>query len=153
MITVVPFEMEHLDYLLPNLRDHDAKMVELYGGEKDVREMFDRVRKIAVTNSFITESGDVVAVWAFIKKWEGTAHCCAWTSALVDKMQKEFWKACKRGLDSAQEALGLHRLEADVRVDHPSGRDWLLRLGFETEGVMRQYGADKVDSYLMGRVW
>ena len=37
MITVVPFEMEHLDLLIPTLRDHDAKMVVLHGGDIAVK--------------------------------------------------------------------------------------------------------------------
>ncbi len=153
MITVVPFEMEHLDLLIPTLRDHDAKMVVLHGGEVALRQMFEALSKFAIMNSFVTERGEVVAVWVFVQKWPGVAQCFAWTSTLVDVMPKEFWKACKRGLESAQEAIECHRMEADVRLDHPHGVRWLQKLGFKIEGCMRQYGVDKMDSYLLGKVW
>ncbi len=75
MITVVPFEMEHLDLLIPTLRDHDAKMVVLHGGDVALRQMFEALSKFAIMNSFVTERGEVVAVWVFVQKWPGVAQC------------------------------------------------------------------------------
>lgn len=153
MIKVVPYCDEHLETLLPNLRPHDAMVCKLHGGQTSMRATFKALSEVACMNSFVTDSGEVVAIWIFLPKWEGVAQCYAWTGNAVDKMPKEFWRACLRGLESAKEAMGLHRLEAYVRTDHPHGRGWLSRMGFATEGLLRQHDVDKCDAYMMGRVW
>jgi hypothetical protein len=152
MIKVVPFEMEHLEQLLPKLREHDAMVVRLHGGFGSMHRLFGKLEKCAIINSFMCED-EVVAIWVFLQKWPGVAQCSAWTGTAVERMPKEFWKACVRGLESAQEAIGLHRLEAHVRADHPHGFKWLQKLGFEVEGIMKQHEVDKVDAYMLGRIW
>lgn len=152
MINVVPFEMEHIEQLFPKLRDHDAQIMELHGGQDAIRKMFHYMVKVGVINTFICED-EVIAIWMFLQKWPGVAQCHAWTGKGVDRMPKEFWRACQRGLESAQEAIGLHRLEAYVRADNPYGYRWLTRLGFNVEGLLSQHDVDKVDAYLLGRTW
>lgn len=100
-------------------------------------------------NSFVTKRGEVVAVWVFVQKWPGVAQCFAWTSTLVDVMPKEFWKACKRGLTSAHEAIGVPQ-DGGRCASGPSSTELDgYKLGFKIEGCMRQYGVDKMGSYLL----
>lgn len=50
-------------------------------------------------------------------------------------------------------ALGLyHRLEITVKCGYTKGWDWAKSLGFECEGILRQYGHDKSDHWIFSRL-
>ena len=58
----------------------------------------------------------------------------------------------KRKIDWLIEKNNLHRAEASVRVDFPEAIKMVEFLGFEREGLMKQYFPDKSDGILYAKV-
>jgi RimJ/RimL family protein N-acetyltransferase len=48
--------------------------------------------------------------------------------------------------------LGLTRVHATIRADFHNAEKWIKIVGFEKEGVMRNYGPDGEDHILFAKV-
>lgn len=152
MIMVVPFEDWHLDWLIPRLREHDWTMALRHGGEFHIRSLIEQMKPHAVIMSSITTDGEVAAIWIMQKKWNGVMTIHAYTGQAVDRNKVEFFKACIRGLETAESSMKLHRIEAVVWAGYDRSVKWLERLGFAQEGTMKKFGPDGLDAVLMARV-
>ena len=62
-------------------------------------------------------------------------------------------KAAWALIEKAQSILDLWRLEIAVDTKHESALRWAQLLGFEVEGMMRCFGPNREDAYLMARIW
>ncbi len=77
-------------------------------------------------------------VWVL---WPGVG--AAWsmiTKEARESFPKTLYKSVKQMLAAIEERDDLHRIEATVRYGHPSAHSWIRHLGFEREGLMRNYG-------------
>ena len=92
-----------------------------------------------------------VAVFGFVPIWQGVAE--SWL--LVDDIARTKPVAMtKYGLwahDISKISMGLHRQQITVRITDKRAYKWALALGFTQEAVMRAYGPDGSDYYLMAR--
>ena len=90
-------------------------------------------------------------VFGFVPIWKGVAE--SWM--LVDDMARErplaMTKGGKMAHDIAKISLGLHRQQITVRIDDKRAYKWALALGFREEALMRHYGPDMSDYFLMAR--
>lgn len=69
----------------------------------------------------------------------------AWGLISEELAQYKFWlhKTVKRKLYEIMVKHGLHRLQATADIRHEVAVNWLLALGFEEEGILRQHGPNK----------
>jgi hypothetical protein len=85
--------------------------------------------------------------------WRGRAQ--AWC-VLAPDIPRTAWpaihRAVARRLAQAAEVFELRRIEAEAMFGYPPAARWLRLLGFEAEGVMRNYGPHGEDFLRFARV-
>ncbi len=95
----------------------------------------------------------VLACFGIWPMWPGVAK--AWSMISQEarmRWAKSLYKSVKELLDAAEERDSLTRIEATVRYGHPSAHSWIRHLGFEREGLMKNYGMGGVgDHHLYAR--
>lgn len=92
--------------------------------------------------------GRVLGCGGFALRWKGNA--LAWAYVARD-VPRAAWVALTRAVAAKIEglrALGVWRVDAEVRWCWPAGERWVRMLGFEFEGVALRYAPDGGD---MGR--
>lgn len=97
----------------------------------------------------------IVAVGGLQMKWEGVG--LLWLMLTADCKKYGIYglialEAIKEKMEYLIEKNNLWRAEAAVRTDFPQAIKMIEFLGFEREGIMRQYYPDKSDSYLYARI-
>lgn len=135
MIKVVPFVPEHFEKIV--LRDCYK------------RENISVVGMKAAT--FLLENEPMAIVGAQII-FDGVLQAWALTSDLISKKPIAFTKACKLMLKNQIEEHKIRRVQITVRTDYDHGWNWAIALGFELEGIMRNYGPDGCDYGLFAMV-
>lgn len=122
----------------------------------DELQLEDVVRASSSPNTCIytiTVDEQPAAFMGLNMRWAGVAETWSVTSALVKKVPLGFHKAVKRLMIDHVKALGLHRIHCTVRADYPDGARWLESLKFKEEGMMHQYGPNKMDYVMYARVF
>jgi hypothetical protein len=136
------------DMLRINLRDIDCRT----GTD------FDAGVKSAVAAS---ERGEAFTAWiedevmfigGMIPLFTGVAEVWSLTGEPVALYPKAFHKAVNKMLDYWDSLYNLHRIQCKVVSEHERSREWLKRLGFQEEGLMRKYDAKGNDYYMYARV-
>jgi hypothetical protein len=83
----------------------------------------------------------VMACFGVCPMWLGVARAWAMISQEArQRCPKTLYSEVKRHLAIVEERDDLTRIEATVRYGHPSAHSWIRHLGFEREGLMRNYG-------------
>jgi hypothetical protein len=90
-----------------------------------------------------------VMIFGIVPIWNGVAE--AWMIA-DDKIRNKPYtltKYSKRFIDIVPISLALHRLQITVRIRDKRAVSWARFLGFTEEGILRGYGPDKANYYMM----
>ena len=134
-IKAIPFEMAHLDLIVPN--DEDVKR---YGEISS--KMHHPLAELSVAWSGVYD-GRILLCGGVFQCSNHTAHC--WT--LISKFAKLYpipvVRAIKNQLENIMQDMGLHRVETSNIEDAHDHHKWCRLLGFEEEGVMRYYDDQK----------
>lgn len=93
-----------------------------------------------------------VAVFGFVPIWNGVCETWLMPDEKVRTIPYTLTKIGKRVMDIATISMGLHRIQLTVRTTDKRAEKWAYAIGFEKEALMRKYGADGVDYFLMARV-
>jgi len=93
----------------------------------------------------LLDGGKVYAVTGLAPLWDGVSE--AWFIPTEDMQHKKVQtiRIVRRELDAAIKRLKLRRVQAVVRSDFKSAHKLARFLGFESEGLMKQYGPDGLD--------
>ncbi len=141
---IIPFEAAHLSCVAPQ------------GAQRGVSEKLspataDSLALADLAFSAVQE-GYVVGCAGIVPLWPGVGQAWAVLSDTALSHPVILTRAAMRELQRIEEQLGLHRVQATVAEDHIEGRRWLAWLGFEVEGLMRNYGPEgEGDFWLYGR--
>lgn len=84
------------------------------------------------------DDAGVVAVLGVAEEWEGRAQCWALLSAHAGR----HLVALTRAVRAYFATTGYRRIEAQTPEGFAEGQRWLRLLGFEAEGLMRNYYPD-----------
>lgn len=68
------------------------------------------------------------------------------------KFKKSFHKAIKSMISKSVKTFNIHRMQITVKEDFHKGFKWARSLGFETECLMKAFGSDRKNHYLMSRI-
>jgi len=94
----------------------------------------------------------IVGCAGIVPLWPGVGQAWAVLSDEVLAQPVALTRAVQRELARIETEHGLRRVQATVAEAHFSGRRWLAWLGFEVEGLMRNYGPEGAGDYwLYGR--
>jgi ribosomal protein S18 acetylase RimI-like enzyme len=96
--------------------------------------------------------GKPVAMFGCIMLWTGVAEMWSIISDDARRYPKQLTIVAKGFSDIVAQSLSLHRLQLTVRSDEPRALRWAEYLGFEIEGLMRNYSPDGADTYILARV-
>jgi RimJ/RimL family protein N-acetyltransferase len=91
------------------------------------------------------ENGHLVGSAGLIKIWPGVSEAWFVGSWRLNNNVMAGARATRRKLDELMKAHELHRIQAVVRADWPTARRFARYLGMKDEGVMKQYGSDRMD--------
>ena len=138
---IVPFEMKHLRHI--DIRKWDRALV----ASVDPRPM------IAAGPAFtlLTEE-KVMGMGGVALLWDGVGEAWIISSPLFHKYPLAVTKAVHKMLGLIEKGRKLHRVQAAVLEDHPSGHKWIKSLGFVSEGKMTAYGPKRENFIRYARV-
>jgi hypothetical protein len=94
----------------------------------------------------------IIGSAGFLPYWPGVAEVWALVTPLVHNYPLEFCKFIKKNMESVISIVGLSRVQATVKVGDQMAVKFLQFLGFKIEGLMRKFGPDGSDNFMMGRV-
>lgn len=144
---IEPYRPEHIKHM--ELRTAD--IIGTYGDNALATntEAIERLNGPAWT---VFANGEPIAVLGIAHIVEGVAHVWALTSVKVEDHKKTFHRDVMEMNNAVMDSFGLHRLQTYVRSDYERSINWLERLGFIKEGLLRKFTHDKVDTWVMTRV-
>lgn len=96
--------------------------------------------------------GRVIACGGVMLLWGSVGEGWILGSTLIDSHKLAFHRAVKRMTVDIQDNMRLTRVQTVVHCEFPESAKWLERLGFENEGVMRNYGVHGDDYWRYARV-
>jgi hypothetical protein len=136
------------DMLRINLRDIDARTgTDFDAGVKSAVAASERGEAFTVT-----VGDEVLFIGGMIPLFTGVAEVWSLTSEVVELYPIAFHKAVDKILSYWDSLYKLHRIQCKVVWSHTRSREWLKRLGFQEEGLMRKYDAHGRDYYMYAKV-
>ena len=141
-VVIVPFMREHLDKFTinqPDLQGHD---------DSELRHRI--ITQCAGGGGIsVVQRGKVLGIFGSSTIWHGLDE--AWF--LVDEAVRRYGiamtKVAKKWIALKFQKDKLNRLQITVRCDDVRAYKWAKCLGFQKDGVMRRFGPDGSDFFLM----
>lgn len=136
MITVIDYKPEHL-----------AKI--------DLKECFtptDRPRTICTKAVTVMNGETVLAIFGAFVFVPGVMHIWGMVSKEVRKSPIGFYKISCKLLAFYEKHEKPRRIQIDIKSGDAELAHWAASLGFQCEGIMRNFDRDGSDCYLYGRV-
>ena len=97
--------------------------------------------------------GESVAAIVFARlMYSGVAEVLMLSTDRVEQHKRILFRICRRCADDVQQTHGFHRLETRIPANYEIGRRWAERFGFESEGIVRAFGALGEDYVLYSKV-
>lgn len=113
-------------------------------------EVFDQQEQMgAAVTAFVYN--EPAAIFGFVSIWKGVAEAWLVADDVMRSMPVTFTKSAKQVLDISAISMGLHRTQITVRSTDTRAYKWASAVGFNEECLMRKYGTDGVDYFLMAR--
>jgi hypothetical protein len=145
-VNVRPFQLD--DMLRINLRDIDCRTgTDFDTGIKSTVAASERGEAFTVE-----VDNEILYIGGMIPLFTGVAEIWSLTGEAVAIYPVAFHRSVSKILDYWDTAYKLHRIQCKVVSEHKRSREWLKRLGFVEEGLMRKFDAKGNDYYMMARV-
>jgi hypothetical protein len=94
----------------------------------------------------------IIAAAGVVRLLPGSGEAWALVTPLIHRYPIAFFRAVRESLESIILELKLHRVQSTVKVNDKRSVKFLIKLGFEIEGLLRKYSPDGLDHFIMGRV-
>lgn len=131
MIEIRKYQPE--DFLTIKRRDFDALAFMHFPNPKAIAS------RLAKGPAFTMLNGNIIACAGVLPLWKGSGEGWAVTSPLVEKYPVTFAKSVFLKITEIIEEMQLIRLQTVVDAEHTVSQNWLKRMGFKDEGLMRKY--------------
>ena len=144
-VVIVPFLTEHvLKFAIsqPDLEGHDKE------------ELKERIIAQAQQGQAISviERGKTLGIFGSTPIWKGLDEGWFLVDEAVRRYGIAMTKVAKKWIALKFQKDSLNRLQITVRCDDIRAEKWAKCLGFQTDGVMRRFGPDGSDFFLMSIV-
>ncbi len=144
MIESIPFKPGHLD-LMP--------IKEIYAGDPTLIERTHYIcSSPGVLAYTLVRNGLVIAVIGGHILWPGVMQVWMITSDRCREFPKDFHTSILKTMDFVIARYNLRRIQCEVKYGYDEGVRWITSLGFQCEGIMREYGPEGSDYILYARV-
>ncbi len=98
------------------------------------------------------KNGHIGCIVGGCQVWNGVARIWAVTTPYLDEHPVGYTRTVLALLKWGVRHYNIHRAEMTVKADYQAGIRWAKLMGFEAEGLLRNYGCDKSDYLLFGRL-
>ncbi len=140
-LDILNFHPAHVE--LAYLTPHEEKNFSRLPGAFQTLIELNRKSAQAVT---IMQDGKILMMCGFINLWPGTAELWLIPTTYALDCPIVFSKSVKNMIELMAESLRLHRMQATV-IDDDSHSNFMDFLGFEKEGLLKQY-SDAKENYI-----
>ena len=130
------FDIAHIDLINLKIKYEDLSLLKA--------ETFPNRNLGDEAKTFIIEDKVIFACGIRMVR-EGVGECWVVPSVHVDKYAKSFYKEIKQLLSTYSVKMGLHRIHTTIDKQFVN---WIEKLGFDRECVLRRITSDKKDEYL-----
>lgn len=118
----------------------------------DAYSRFENMAAASVQAATFIQDGRIIFCAGFTILWGGVADLWMVPSVYVRENPLAFYRTVRGYLKVLPETFKLHRIQTTSYND-AFHEKWMTKLGFQKEGVMRQYRHDKSDMVMYGRVF
>jgi len=142
---IVPFQPRHLD------------AIEIKGFELDYVEAIPNYREYVIFNAQLDNSftgivrGKVILIFGVRSIWPGVAELWMLPGAGIEKHTIAVVRGARAVLDNVIEHLDIMRLQLTVHCQNDTAYKFAKALYFEEEALLKHYGPEQADYYLMAR--
>jgi len=133
---------------LSNIREVDKKVL----AGIDIEMTVDHYSKLDSSYSYFV-NGQIIAITGSIPVWSGVSELWMLTTDYVDENKLFFYKSTLKLLNYDRIKYNTHRYQCAVHTDNVKSMNWLSKMGFESEGIMKAYSPDKTDYIRMSKTW
>lgn len=141
----LPFHVDHTKNF-QGIIDYDTKSITL---EDRIRYLDFQSRCGPAITAFVNNIP--VAVFGCVILWNGVGEAWSVFSKQARRYPIAMTKSAFSFFDSCEISFSLHRLQITVNSNDKRAVAWAYYLGFKSEGLMKQYSADKDDTFMMRR--
>lgn len=141
-VVIVPFIAEHLDKFetdQPDIKGHDPESMRSH-------ILSQAQAGIAIS---VIQNGKTLGIFGSSKIWNGLEEAWFLVNEVVRRYGISMTKVAKTFISEKFAEDSLNRMQITVRCDDVRAYKWAKCLGFNVDGVMRQFGPDGSDFYLM----
>jgi len=142
----MPYAPDHYSYINTNNKDIGA-IGEVVSQQKLIDAQADMGEAISVLIH-----GRPAGIFGIVPIWKGIAEFWFIPDEALRNYPMFMTKAARTFIDICAISYGLHRQQITVRCDHKEAVKWAKALGFQQEGLLRSYGPDRSDFYMMSIV-
>ena len=145
---VVPFHNTHLKVM--DFREHDLQIINSF---VDYHEMTQNLNGNGLSFTGIA-NGKFVCCFGLVKIWDGVYEC--WLLPSKEQVVKHkfiFHKSTLKFFNYVAKHLNIHRLQMVVLQSNILAYKWAKRCYFIEDGLLKNYGPDKSDYFLMSRLF
>jgi hypothetical protein len=94
-----------------------------------------------------------IAAWGAFPRWRGRAIAWALFTPRAQAYAKRLASTILFHMEQLREREQLRRLEATVDSEDPKAIRWAQLMGLSVEGLLRAYGPQGEDYFMMARTW
>jgi len=124
----------------------------VYAGDKGLYEGMSNALERGRLYTIGKADGTVLGVIGGVLIWQGVASVGAILTNQIQGSPISVVRVTKRIIETVMRDHKIHRMEMAVRCGYPVGQRWAEGLGFQAEGILRQYGEDRADYTMYGKV-
>ena len=143
--SIVPFHPKHMQ--MGEYRSFDHELMNGFGKPFVADNALDGFSFTAMSD------GKIYLMFGFYPLWNGVAECWMLPCSYLDEKKLIFHKATLKCFLHIAFVLELWRMQCYVRTTNGQATKWIEMCYFNREGLCRQFGPDKNDYYLYGRLF
>ena len=144
---IVPFHYTHLKFM--EFREAEKKLFDSF------HDYAERIKTFPMHGlSFSGMVGKkIVCCFGLLPIWEGVYEAWLIPCLQIGEHKFKFHKSSLRFFNYAAKKLNIHRLKINVNRYNYLAYKWAMSCYFQNEGLLKGYGPDKSDYFMMSRLF
>lgn len=146
-LEIIEFHPMHLEVAV--VRDHEAATLLTM---PDASNKIANLAKRSVQAATFMYDGRILMCAGFLECWPGVCEVWSIPTIYAKQLPFQYGRTLKRYVEQIAKTFKYHRLQTVAVADDLHAR-WMQFLGFQKEGVLRQYTTGKLDYNMYARVF
>jgi hypothetical protein len=140
---VVDFKIEHFDRM---------ELLERGWQRREDRSIFANYPRLGPSYTLLDGDKPIISGGVAIM-WQGVGDSWMLVSKYVKKYPLSVYKTVSSIMEGIIERHKLYRIQTVIKEDDSTAINWIERLGYTREGVLRQFGPDRQNYLMYGRIF